>query len=152
MTGEEDKSSKKLTGQLGLWRELWLALALGLTGTAVLGAPALFLLGSVWWLAVAGLFSLSVAGAYLGIRLGEPEPLNGALLALLYFAVVVIVLFLGSAALVLPEPLPGLEIGDSTFFFVWPLLQLAAAVAGSVVGGLGSQRRRKMVKGEQAPR
>jgi cation transporter-like permease len=34
-----------------------------------------------------------------------------------------------------PDPLPGLATGDSTFFFLWPLLILAAGVAGSILGG-----------------
>lgn len=128
--------------QVSPWREVGLALALSLMGTAALGGPGLFLLESVWWGALAGLVPLFGAGVYLGWRTGEPEPFNGALLALLYYGVMVAALFFGSAALALPEPLPGLAIGDSTFFFVWPLLQLAAAVAGSVAGGLRGRKVR----------
>ncbi len=142
MATQGNDRAEGVDGRPSLWRELWIALALSLMGTAVLGGPSLLLLGSVWWGALAGILALMGGGGYLGARLGEPEPLHGALLALLYYGVTVSVLFLGSAALALPEPLPGLEIGDSTFFFVWPLLQLAGAVAGSVAGGLRGRRGR----------
>lgn len=121
------------------WRTLWVALAISLAGTAVLGSVLLLLQQNVWWLALGGLLSLFGAGVYLGWRSREPEPLYGTLLAVLYFGLVVVVLFGGELMEALPDPLPGLAIGDSTFFFVSPLLMLVASVAGSVVGG----RRRR---------
>lgn len=103
--------------------------------TAVLGGGLFLLQQNVWWLALGGLLSLFGGGVYLGWRSREPEPLYGSLLAVLYFGLVVGVLLGGELAEVLPDPLPGLAIGDSTFFFVSPLLMLAASVSGSVLGG-----------------
>ncbi len=118
------------------WRTTVVAWAISVAGTAVLGGAAYYLvLENVWLIAAAGLISLFAGAAYLGRRTGEAEPLYGALVAGLYLAVVVAFLFGGSLLEKLPEPLPGLSIGDSTFFFVWPLLQLVAGVAGSIVGG-----------------
>jgi hypothetical protein len=124
------------------------ALAISTTGTAAVGG-ILFLFGqSVWWLAAGGLLSLFVAGAWLGWQAKEPEPLYGALLAVLYFGLVAGALVGGELAEALPDPLPGLAIGDSTFFFVSPLLMLAASVGGSVVGGsIGLRRRVQMQSG-----
>lgn len=117
------------------WGQLWAALALSLLCTALLGGAALLLDQNVWWLAIAGTAGLFVGGVFLGWRCAEAEPFFGALLAILSFALTVVVLFGGTLADALPEPLPGLGIGDSTFFFVWPLLQLASAVAGCLAGG-----------------
>lgn len=117
------------------WRPVFAALALSLAGTMILGSLAFILDKNVWWVGLAGGLSLFGGGTLLGWARGIPEPLDGTLLAILYFGVVVGVLFGGTLADLLPDPLPGLGVGDSTFFFVWPLLQLASAVAGSVVGG-----------------
>lgn len=117
------------------WREIWRAWALSLGGTLLLGALLFALQPSVWWVGLAGVVSLFVGGAFVGWRVKEAEPLYGALLAILYFGLVALILFGGELAGILPDPLPGLGIGDSTFFFVWPLLQLVASVLGSVVGG-----------------
>ncbi|MBI3953960.1 MAG: hypothetical protein HY330_05555 [Chloroflexi bacterium] len=122
-------------------RALALSLGLGLAGTAALGGALFLVQQNVWWVALGGLLSLFGAGAYLGWRSREPEPLYGVLLAVLYFGLVVAILFGGELAAALPDPLPGLAIGDSTFFFVWPLLMLVAAVAGSVLGGQQASRR-----------
>lgn len=129
-------------------RTVLTALVVSAAGTAVVGGT-LFLLGqSVWWLALGGLLSLFAAGAWLGWQAKEPEPLYGALLAALYFGLVAGALFGGELAEVLPDPLPGLAIGDSTFFFVSPLLMLAASVGGSVAGGsIGLHRRVQMQPG-----
>ncbi len=114
---------------------LVVALVIAVTGTALLGGVLLFLQDSVWWLALGGLASLFGAGVYLGWRCGEAEPLYGALLGIFYFGLVAGGLFGGELWERLPDPLPGLSIGDSTFFFVSPLLMLVAGVAGSVIGG-----------------
>ncbi len=111
------------------------ALGLSMAGTAVLGGALFLFQQNVWWLAMGGLLSLFGGGVYLGWRSREPEPLYGTLLAILYFGLVVGILFGGELAEALPDPLPGLAIGDSTFFFVLPLLMLVASVAGSVLGG-----------------
>lgn len=122
------------------------ALGLSMAGTAVVGG-ILFLLGqNVWWLALGGLLSLFAAGAWLGRQAREPEPLYGALLAVLYFGLVAGALFGGELAEALPDPLPGLAIGDSTFFFVSPLLMLLAGVGGSVLSGSIGLRRGVQMK------
>jgi hypothetical protein len=127
-------------------RDVLTALGLSVAGTVVAGG-VLFLLGeNVWGLALGGLLSLFAAGAWLGWRAREPEPLYGALLNMLYFGVVAGVLFGGELAEALPDPLPGLAIGDSTFFFVSPLLMLLASVGGSVLGGSIGLHRRVQVK------
>ncbi|MBI2171183.1 MAG: hypothetical protein HYU30_04070 [Chloroflexi bacterium] len=112
-----------------------MALALSVAGTAVLGGMLFLLQQNVWLIAMGGLAALFGAGVYLGWRSGEPEPLYSTVLAVLYFGLVVGILFGGELAEALPDPLPGLAIGDSTFFFVSPLLMLVASVAGSVAGG-----------------
>ena len=114
---------------------LTVAIVISAAGTVGLGGALLAVEQNVWLFAAAGLFSLFAGGVFLGLREGDIEPLLGALLALCYFGIVAAVLFGGTLVEALPEPLPGLAIGDSTFYFVWPLLQVAAAVAGSVVGG-----------------
>lgn len=114
---------------------LGVALVISAAGTAILGGALMFLLDNVWWLALGGLLSLLGAGVFLGRRCREAEPLYGVLLAIFYFGFVVVGLFGGELAERLPDPLPGLSIGDSTFFFVSPLLMLVAGVAGVVLGG-----------------
>ncbi|MCH7705933.1 MAG: hypothetical protein IIB33_02685 [Chloroflexi bacterium] len=96
-----------------------------------------------------GSISILASGFYLGWRTGEPDPLSGSLLAVLYFGLLVAVLFFANlaeeelaASLQLRlDPLPGLDIGDSTFYFVSPLLVLVSGVAGSVLGGQMAGRR-----------
>ncbi len=117
------------------WKLIWIALAISILGTAVLGGVAFAIDRNVWWIALGGAASLVVGGGYLGSRSGEAEPLYGSLLAILYFGLVLVILFGGMLTEWLPDPLPGLGIGDSTFYFVSPVLMLAAAVAASVFGG-----------------
>ncbi len=117
-------------------RPLLLALAVSAAGTGALGGPLYFLVAhNMWWVAVASAPALLAAGFYLGWHAGEPEPLSGSILSFVYFAVVSIILFVGVWVGNFPDPLPGLATGDSTFFFLWPLLMLAAGVAGSIIGG-----------------
>ncbi len=122
------------------WRPVGVAVALSVAGTVMFGGALFLFQQSVWWIAVGSLLSLLGAGAYLGWRSGEPEPLYGALLAVLYFGLVAVILLGGELLEALPDPLPGLSIGDSTFFFVSPLLMLVAAVAGTIAGGRTSSR------------
>jgi hypothetical protein len=114
-----------------------IALAISVIGTAVVGGALLVVQDNIWWLAVGGLASLFGGGIYLGRQCREPEPLFGAVLAVVYYGLVVGGLFGGELSERLPDPLPGLAIGDSTFFFVSPLLMLVAGVAGAVLGGRG---------------
>lgn len=122
------------------WRGLGWALLLAAGGTVVLGGGLLAAAHSVWALAAGGTLALVAGGWLAGYRLGRPELLVGATLGVLYFAGVVAVLMGGSVLEALPEPLPGLPVGDSTFFFVWPLSQLLAAVAGGLLGGWHAAR------------
>ena len=118
-----------------------LALAASAACTVALGAPPLLLADNVWWLALASAPSLLAAGFLLGWRAREPEPLYGAVLGTLYFGIVTGVLFGAELAEALPDPLPGLATGDSTFFFVWPLLILVTSFVGSMIGGKAAARR-----------
>ncbi|MBI2855951.1 MAG: hypothetical protein HYX93_03795 [Chloroflexi bacterium] len=118
------------------WRQIGIALGLSLVGTALLGGVLLLVLDDIWWVAAGGILSLFSAGVYVGRGVGEPEPLYGTLLAAAYVAIAVVVIFVGTFLATLPDPLPGLAIGDSTFFFVSPLLMLASGVAGTIVGGV----------------
>lgn len=123
------------------WQQVLVALGISLAGTVVLGGVLFLWQQNVWWIAVAGALSLFSGGFYISRASGVSEPLFGTLLAILYYAAVVGILFGGTLTEVLPEPLPGLGVGDSTFFFVWPLLQLAAAVSGNAAGGLRLPRK-----------
>ncbi len=117
------------------WKAVWAGYALALVGTTALGAVLLLAEPNVWRVALAGLVFLLVAGFAAGWKARTAEPLNGALIAAFYLLTTVAVIFGGEILGVLPEPLPGLPRGDSTFFFVWPLGQLVTATAGSAVGG-----------------
>ncbi|MEE9199616.1 MAG: hypothetical protein V3U26_07470 [Dehalococcoidia bacterium] len=132
---EQDPQHSKLLSKSFGRRALLVALAISVAGTALPGGILLALLDNVWWLTLSGLISLFAGAFYLGWRSREPEPLYGVLLVVVYFGLAAGFLFGEELAEVLPDPLPGLAIGDSTFFFVSPLLMLVAGVAGSVLGG-----------------
>jgi hypothetical protein len=120
------------------WPRIWVGFGLSLILTLVIGLPLTAVFGNAWWLAWIGVASLFVS-AFLVARLsGTGELLNGAMIALLYFAAVAIVYLVGQAFELLPDPLPGLPADDSTFFFVWPLTQIVAGTLGSFIGGLGN--------------
>jgi hypothetical protein len=110
-------------------------------GTAGLGGVLLFLLDNSWWLAAGGALSLFGGAFYLGRSVGDPEPLYGTLLAAAYVGVATVLILGGTLLALLPDPWPGLEVGDSTFFFVSPLLLLLAGALGSMVGGRMSSPR-----------
>lgn len=130
----EEKPTSMLTADVH-WRGVAIGYGVSVGGTLLLGGLLLLWDRNVWWMAIGGGAALLIGGFIAGLRATQPEPLNGAFLAALYFVTVVMALFVGTALEALPDPLPGLPIGDSTFFFVWPLTQLAAAVAGSLLGG-----------------
>ncbi len=117
------------------WRMFLVAFAIGVLGTAALGGVLFHLWANVWWLALGGGLSLFTGCFYLGWRMRAPEPLYAALLAIASFGVMAAVLFGGELSETLPDPLPGLATGDSTFFFVVPLLMLTASVLGMLAGG-----------------
>jgi hypothetical protein len=127
------------------WGDVWSGYAVAAIVTAVLGTLVFLLDQNVWWVSVASMVALVVGGSVAGFRARQIEPLNGALLICVFFGTEAVILMLGTAlegtAIGLPDPLPGLAIGDSTFYFVSPLGQLASAVLGSVLGGWLAQRR-----------
>lgn len=111
--------------------------AVSLLVSLAAGVPLAVMLESMWWLALVSLAALLASGWGAGRRAGSSEPLNGAMLALLYFSTVAGGYLVGQALELLPDPLPGLPADDSTFFFVWPLGQLLAATLGALLGGRG---------------
>lgn len=123
------------------WRHIGIALGLSLVGTGLLAGALLLMLDNIWWVAAGGILSLFSGGFYLGRGIGEPEPLYGAVLAAAYVVVAVVVILIGTFLAILPDPFPGLAIGDSTFFFVSPLLMLASGVSGTIVGGVMVSRQ-----------
>lgn len=117
------------------WKAVWTGYGLALAGTLGLGLPLFIWDANVWWIVLAGVSCLYGGGLVAGLLSGGPEPLNGALVGLAYFATVVVVIFAGAASDILPDPLPGLPKGDSTLFMAWPLGQLAASTLGALSSG-----------------
>lgn len=130
------------------WRALGIALVFSLGSTLILGGGLLFLLDNIWWGAAVGVAALFGGAFYVSDRAGESEPMYGSMLTGAYFGVVVTVIFAGTALEVFSDPYPGLQVGNSTFFFVAPLLLLAGGVAGSVVGGQTASRERDVEEAE----
>ncbi len=131
------------------WRAVGSGFAIALMGTLVAGGAGLaFAAQGMWWVANCGMMSLFVGGLAAGWLARTVEPLNGAFIAAFYFGTVTLVVFAGEFLAVLPDPLPGLPRGDSTFFFVWPLGQLAASTVGAAVGGWLYARSRKRSRDE----
>ena len=127
------------------WPAVWLGYALALGGTLAAAGWGLFGSGKgMWWVANWGAVSLFLGAAAAGFAARTSEPLNGAYVAVLYFGSVTLVVFAGEFLGVLPDPLPGLPRGDSTFYFVWPLEQLAAATLGAMAGGWLRLRRGRL--------
>lgn len=125
------------------WGKVWLGYGAALIATLIIaGWGLVFGSRGIWSIAGWGAGFLFAAGFWAGHRARDPEPLNGAFIAVLYCATLVFAYFAGEFFAVLPDPLPGLPRGDSTFFFVWPLAQLAAATVGAILGGGWARRRR----------
>ncbi|MBI4195735.1 MAG: hypothetical protein HY526_11730 [Betaproteobacteria bacterium] len=131
------------------WRAVWSGFAIALAGTLIAGGGGLAFAGhGMWWVAYCGAASLFVGGVAAGWLAGTAEPLNGAFIAVFYFGTVALTIFVGEFLAVLPDPLPGVPRGDSTFFFVWPLAQLASSTVGAAVGGWLFAKRRKKLRDE----
>lgn len=126
------------------WGAVWAGYGIALLGTLAAGGLGLSALGEgMWWVAGWGTVFLLVGGFVAGAVARTAEPLNGAFIAVFYFGTTVTVVFVGEFLAVLPDPLPGLPHGDSTFYFVWPLGQAVAATAGATLGGWLFTRRRR---------
>lgn len=126
------------------WGAVWVGYGIALLGTLIVGGWGLFFANKgMWWVANWGMIFLFAGGFVAGVLKKTAEPLNGAFIAVLYFGTVTMVIFVGEFLGILPDPLPGLPRGDSTFFFVWPLGQLVAATLGTVLGGWLSAKRRR---------
>ncbi len=124
------------------WGAVWIACGAALMATLAVAGWGLAFGGKGLWWSVAWSGGLLFAAAFwAGRRARDPEPLNGALIAALYCATLIAVYFAGEFLAVLPDPLPGLPRGDSTFFFVSPLALLAAATVGAVLGGSLARRK-----------
>jgi len=125
------------------WPAVGLGYAVALGGTLAAAGLGLSTAGKgMWWVANWGALSLFIGAAAAGFAARTAEPLNGAYIAVLYFGTVTLAVFGGEFLGVLPDPLPGLPRGDSTFYFVWPLEQLAAATLGAMAGGWLRRRAR----------
>ena len=127
------------------WADVFRGFAASVVVTAVLTVVVLLVDKNVWWVSIGSVLALLIGGSVAGFSARQIEPLNGALLACVFFGVEAAILMFGTALegtfAGLPDPLPGLAIGDSTFFFVSPLGQLVAAVSGSVIGGGWAEQR-----------
>jgi hypothetical protein len=124
-----------------IWKDVWTGYLVGLLGTAILGGAVFVVVGAnMWWLAAASAVALLVAGFRLSRRSGRWEGLSATLVTILYYVTVTVILIIGMMFEVLPDPLPGLPKGDSTFFFVWPLAQLVSTVVGALLGRRRVQR------------
>jgi putative membrane protein (TIGR04086 family) len=126
------------------WGAIWRGYALSLAGTLVIGLPLFLVEHNAWLIAAAGTLSLFAGGFAAARRAKTAELLNSAFVGLVYFTTFVAFIFLGAISDKLPDPLPGLPRGDSTFFMAWPLVQLLA----STLGGLVASRMRKAGEGQ----
>lgn len=134
--------SRGTAGRDIAWSAVGAGLAIALLGTLAAAVWAFAFAGKgMWWVANLGALSLFCGAMSAGWRSGTAEPLNGAYIAVLYFGAATAVIFGGELLRILPDPLPGLPRGDSTFYFVWPLEQLIAATLGSMIGGWLAARR-----------
>ncbi len=123
------------------WRYIWRGYALSIAGTLVLGLPLFLVERNIWLIAAAGTLSLFAGGFFAARKARTSEPLNGAFIGVLYFATFAAIAFFGAIIDKLPDPVPGLPKGDSTFFMAWPLVQLVAATIGALIGGRGTKAR-----------
>lgn len=128
------------------WTAVWAGYAIAVLGTLAAGGGGLaFAAKGMWWVAGSGTVCLFAGALAAGFLARTAEPLNGAFIAVFYFGTVALAIFVGEFLAVLPDPLPGLPRGDSTFYFVWPLAQLASGTLGAAAGGWLYARRRESV-------
>lgn len=132
--------------------DVWIGFAIAVGGMAVFAPLILAATRNVWWVSAVAAVAIGAGAAVAGLRAKQIEPLNGALVMALFFVAEAVIAMLGEMMEWLPEPLPGLPVGDSTFFFVSPLVQLVFAVAGSLLGGWWATRRRGAGSGEHETR
>ena len=138
----EHPGSQRIANRDIAWDAVWIGFAIALLGTLAAATWAIGFAGKgTWWAANLGALSLFCGALFTGWRAGTAEPLNGAYIAVFYFSTAAAAIFGGEFFGVMPDPLPGLPRGDSTFYFVWPLEQLAAATLGAMLGGWLWERR-----------
>ena len=148
----EHPGSQRIANRDIAWDAVWIGLMVGLLGTLAAGTWAFGFSGrGTWWAANIGTLCLFGGGLVAAYRARTAEPLNGAFIAVFYFGTVTAAIFIGEFLGVLPDPLPGLPRGDSTFFFVWPLEQLAASTLGAMAGGWLWARRSGRRRVENLP-
>ncbi|MFQ5876004.1 MAG: hypothetical protein ACE5JL_19695 [Dehalococcoidia bacterium] len=133
------------------WSSVWIGYGIAVAVTLILGAVAFWAYENVWLIALGGEVALFLGGAIAARRTPAAQALNGAFIGLLYFATTIVFIFSGVMTEKLPDPLPGLPLGDSTFFFVWPLAQVLASTLGALVGSRSSTGpiERKDAKGRR---
>lgn len=117
------------------WGVVGAGYLISLSLTVVVGIPLFLATENTWLLAPAGLGGLLIGGFVVGRAVGANLAIiNGALMATLYYLTLALAFFMASFAELLPEPLPGLPQGDSTFYFAWPLAQFVVGLASAAVG------------------
>lgn len=143
---ESNSSARQGTAQDIHWRAVWAGYLVGLASTIAVGTPLVLIMRSSWLLAIAGSAGLFAGGFVTGRRVGpQLAVVNGALMAILYNFTVAVAFFIGSFLELLPEPLPGLPQGDSTFFFAWPLAQFAIGIVAAILGSRKKQTNARRV-------
>ncbi|MBI4286826.1 MAG: hypothetical protein HY671_00155 [Chloroflexi bacterium] len=143
---ESNSSARHGTAQDIRWAAVWSGYSVGLASTIVVGTPLVLIMRSSWLLAIAGSAGLFAGGFVTGRKVGSQlAVVNGALMAILYNLTLSLAYFVGSFLELLPEPLPGLPQGDSTFFFAWPLAQFAIGIAAAISGSRKKQTNTRRV-------
>ncbi len=123
------------------WLEVGIGFGVSLVITLAVGVPLLVVFDNSWLFAAASMGGLFLGAFVAGRRAGTSEPLNGAAIVLIHFFALALAFFVGEITEKLPEPLPGLEMSDSTFFFAWPLGQMVLGIFGSLAGGRSAKGR-----------
>ncbi len=79
------------------WRGIRAGAGISLLLTLVLGIPLMIALDSVWWMGWTGVIGIFIGGLVAGRLAQTNEPLNGAMVALIYFSIIAIVYLVGQA-------------------------------------------------------